>query len=167
MKQHLFTILFIAGVLQYASGQGNDSTRIRILFQGVVFDASTLKSIANTQIFLNRSFSSISDEKGAFALYAFVRDTVIFKSLGYKPTSVVIGDSLAEKQYLAGIYMKTDTLQIGEVVIIPRLGNLRSEILNSKSRIPEQMENARYNVAVSAYQGRNSTGRLGDPAFEL
>lgn len=169
MKQLLFAILFIAGVLQYASGQENDSSGIRILFQGIVFDASSLKSIPAAQIFLNRSFSSISDEKGAFALYAFVRDTVVFKSLGYKPVTVIIGDSLAEKQFLAGIYMKTDTLEIGEVVIIPRLGNLKSEILNSKSKIPEQMENARYNVAVSAYQGRNSTGRLGDPTsnYEL
>lgn len=164
MKQLLFTILFTAGILQYASPQENDSSRVRILFQGVVFDASTLKVVPNTQIFLNRSFSSISDEKGAFALYASIRDTVIFRSLGFKPTAVVVGDSLAERQYLAGIYMKTDTLEIGEVVIIPKLGNLKSEILNSKSRMPEQMDNARYNVAISAYQGRNSTGKLGDPA---
>ena len=41
--------------------------------------------------------------------------------------------------------------------------NLKSEILNAKSMAPPNMDNARYNVAVSAYQGKNSTGTLGNP----
>lgn len=163
MKRFLI-ILILASCLQVAYTQEKENSRVSILFQGVVFDATTLKPVPNTQILVNRSFTSLSDNKGAFALYVYLRDTVLFRDLGYKQTTVVINDSLAERQYVAGIYLRTDTVQIGEVIIVPRVGNLKSEILNSKSKIPAEMENARYNVAVSAYQARTSTGKLGDPA---
>ena len=38
------------------------------------------------------------------------------------------------------------------------------DILNSPSKVPVTMDNARYNVAVSAYAGRRSESKLGDPA---
>lgn len=156
----MFLILFDACGPLFS--QGRDSTAVSILFQGIVFDASTLKPVSNSQIFVNRSFSSVSNSKGEFALYAYLRDTLEIKSLGYKDATVVVNDSLAGRQYVAGIYITSDTLSIPEVIIVPRMSNLRSEILNSKSRIPAEMENARYNVAVSAYQGRTTTGSLGD-----
>ncbi len=36
--------------------------------------------------------------------------------------------------------------------------------MNARSKTPTTFDNARYNVAVSAYQGRNSQSKLGDPA---
>jgi hypothetical protein len=160
--KHFVIFILILNAFQPVFSQGQDSTVINILFQGAVFDATTLKPVPNSQIFVNSSFSSASDSRGEFALYVGLRDTVEFKTLGYKSSSVIVNDSLAEKQYVAGIYLSTDTLSIAEVIIIPRIGNLKSEMLNSKSRIPAEMENARYNVAVSAYQGRTTTGSLGD-----
>jgi hypothetical protein len=157
-------VLILAFFIQVANCQDKDTSRISILFQGLVFDAATLKPVPNTQILVNRAFASVSDDKGVFALYVKLKDTVVFRNLGYKQTSVIIGDSLAQRQYVAGIYLRTDTLEIGEVIIVPRMGNLKSEILNTKSKMPAEMENARYNVAVSAYQGRTSAGKLGDPA---
>jgi hypothetical protein len=158
----LFCSLFILTISCFS--QEKNEAGIKILFQGLVLDESTLKVIPGSQIMINRIFRSVSGNDGTFAVYVDRKDTIVFKSLGYKPTNVVISDTLKGHQYLAGIYMTTDTLLIGEVVIIPRFTNLKSEILNSRSKAPSTMDNARYNVAVSAYQGRNSVNKLGDPS---
>jgi hypothetical protein len=65
---------------------------------------------------------------------------------------------------MAGIYMKTDTLSIGEVVIMPRNPYLRSDILKAPPESTPEIENAKYNMAISAYQGRIAISTLGDPA---
>ena len=69
---------------------------------------------------INRNFSSVSDKDGTFAFYVHPNDTVVFKSLGYKPATMIISDTLIGREYIAGIYLKSDTVSIGEVVIIPR-----------------------------------------------
>jgi len=65
--------------------------------------------------------------------------------------------------------MSSDTLSIGEVIIIPRITNLRSELLNARTESKVEIENAKNNLTISAYQGRQSQGSLGDPAanYEL
>ena len=91
--------------------------------------------------------------------------TLLFLTVwAIKPATMFISDTLAGKEFIAGIYMKSDTLSIGEVIIVPRFSNLKSEILNSQSKTPSTMDNAKYNVAVSAYAGRNSINTLSDPA---
>jgi hypothetical protein len=55
-------------------------------------------------------------------------------------------------------------LLIGEVVIVPRFINLKSKIMNAPNRVSPTIENARYNVAISAYQGRTAQGKLEDPS---
>jgi hypothetical protein len=169
MKRIFFVILSICIVIQSGLSQEKENAGIRILFYGLVMDASTLSPLANSQIIINRAFSSVSGNDGTFAFYVNRNDTVVFKSLGYKSTILYVSDTLTGREFNAGIYMNSDTLSIGEVVIVPRLTNLKSEILNARSKTPATMENARYNVAVSAYQGRNSQNRLGDPAtnYEL
>ena len=136
---------------------------MRILFRGMVMDASTLAPISNSQIMMNRSFSSVSSEDGSFSFYVNRNDTVMFSSLGYKPAFLFISDTLKGTEFITGVYLNSDTVSIGEVVIIPGIHNLKSEILNSKSQLSAEMENARYNVAVSAYQGKASQSTLGDP----
>ena len=116
------------------------------------------------QIIINRSLASVSGRDGTFVFYVNRKDTIVFKSLGYKPTILEVSDTLKGNEFVTGVYMNTDTLAIGEVVIIPKLTNLKSQILNGPSRTPSTFENAKYNVAISAYQGRNSQGSLGTPA---
>lgn len=146
------------------SGQDKDIAAIRILFQGKVFDAGTLLPLADTRLSVNEKFSSVSRTDGSFAVYLNINDTLSFTRIGYKPSVVVISDTLAGRQYIAGIFMNTDTLDIGEVIIIPRNSSLRTDIMFARSTTSPEVENARNNVAVSAYQGRTTTGKLGDPA---
>jgi hypothetical protein len=164
VKRILFSLfsIFIITCSGFCQDKGNAGSRI--LFRGLVMDASSLSPIANSQIMINRTFSSVSSNDGTFSFYVYRNDTVLFKSLGYKATSMYISDTLVGNEFIAGIYMNSDTLSISEVVIVPKFINLKSEILNSGSRIPSTFNNAKYNVAVSAYQGRTSQSKLGDPA---
>ncbi len=143
--------------------QVKENTDQQILFRGVVMDASTLAPVSNSQILINKTFSSVSGADGSFSFYVNRNDTVVFRSLGYKRTVLPVSDTINGMEYITGIYMNTDTLIIPEVVILPAYTNLKSDILNAKSKTSVSMENARYNVAVSAYQGKNSQNILGDP----
>jgi hypothetical protein len=127
-------------------------------------DATTLTPISNSQILINRKYSAVANPDGRFAFFVNTHDSVLFKHLGYKQTLLYVSDTLVGKDFVAGIFMNSDTLSIGEVVIIPRFNNLKSLIMNSPSKVPATMDNARYNIAVSGYQGRTTQGKLMDPA---
>jgi hypothetical protein len=164
MKRILLFIISFFFLMNSSFCQEIANSGIRILFHGKVIDSKTFFPIANSQIMINRSFSSVSSADGTFAFYVNRYDTVLFRHLGYKSTLLFVSDTLNGEEFIAGIYMNSDTLSIGEVVIVPRLRNLKSEILNARSKSSTPMENARYNVALSAYQGRTTLGKLGDPS---
>jgi hypothetical protein len=135
-----------------------------IIFRGIIRDAGSFTPISDAQIMINGEFSAVSENDGTFDFYASGEDTVLFSILGYKPETIYVSDTLTGKEYIIGVYLNMDTLSAAQVVIVPRLRNLKSEIMNGPVKTPAQFENARYNVAISAYQGRNSQGNLGDPA---
>jgi len=159
----LFIVIFFL-LRQSCLCQEKDNSGVRILFHGVVMDAKTFAPVSNSQILINHAFTSVSGADGIFDFFVNRSDTVLFRHLGYKPTTFFVSDTLAGKEFMAGIFMYSDTVSIGEVVIVPRFVNLKSEIMNAPSRVPSTMDNARYNVALSAYSGRTTTGNLGDPA---
>jgi hypothetical protein len=128
-------------------------------------DAKSEFPLTNSQILINGSFYSVTDNNGRFAFYANRQDTVIFKRLGYKTAILNVSDTLTGKEFITGIFMHPDTINIGEVVIVPRLTNLKSEILNPRTPMSPQMEYAKDNLAVSSYQGRVSQGKMGDPSI--
>lgn len=151
-------------MIQFCICQENVNSESAILFHGIVMDNSTFVPVSNTQISINRAFSAASNTDGTFAIYVERNDTVLFKHLGYKPVFWLVSDTLRGNEFVAGIYLPGDTVSIGEVVIVPRYNNLRYEIMNSPSKVPSTMQNAKYNVAISAYQGRTTTGKLNDPS---
>jgi hypothetical protein len=157
----LFVSLFLMIQLSFCQ---DSETGFKILFHGIVMDKSTFSPIPNTQISVNRTFSAVSSQDGTFSLYVYKNDTVLFRQLGYKSVSWYVSDTLKGNEFVTGIYLPADTVSIGEVIIVPRNNNIRYQIMNSPSKIPGTMENARYNVANAGYQGRTTTGKLGDPA---
>jgi len=163
-------VTFLSFIIIYSGfSQQKENTGTKILFHGLVMDAGTLAPVSNSQISINRYFSSITGADGTFAFYVNRNDTVVFKSLGYKSATLLINDTLSGNEFIAGIYLSSDTLSAGEVVIVPRFTNLKSDILNSRSKTPSTMANARYNVAIGAYQGKTGRSNLNDPAsnYEL
>ena len=165
MKKHYFVLLFLFIVFSSLNGQVLKDTGARILFHGLVMDVNTMNPLPGSQIKINSAFSSISDEQGQFAFYVRRGDTVTFSRLGYKSAILNISDTLTGKEFIAGIYMNTDTLSINEVVVIPRYSDLRSEMFTSKPESNTRIENAKYNLEVSSYQGRIGQSKLGDPSI--
>lgn len=164
MKRILLIVASVTIMIWSVYCQEKEFEDNRFLFHGLVMDANNFTPIPNAQIIKNRSSISVSGSDGTFVFYVNLNDSVVFQSLGYKSVTMVITDTLKSKEYVAGIYLNSDTLSIGEVVILPRYINLKSEILNSPVSSQVPMDNARYNVAISAYQGRYSMAKLDDPS---
>jgi len=164
MKRYLLLILVVVIFSREATGQETGISNSVILVNGLVMDAQTRTPLSGSQIIINRSFITISDDEGKFAFYVNRADTVVFVRLGYKSATFFVSDTLSSRELLAGVYMSADTITIGEVVIVPKLAKLRSELYNPRPETKQELENAKYNLQISAYQGRISTGRLGDPA---
>jgi len=164
MMQRIWLILFlILGNCYTGLCQVEEQRKNSILFTGIIRDALSHSPLPNSQIIINGSFTSISDQDGTFAMKVNRRDTVIFSLLGYKSAYFYVSDTLATDEFITGVYLNTDTLSIGEVIIMPRLPNLRSDIFKAPEIRNPEMENAKYNMAVSAYQGRIALSKLGDP----
>lgn len=164
MRRIALLIIAVSLFLNEGFSQISDNQMNNILFRGVVLDANSLTPIPNTQISVNRIFISVSGSDGTFEFHVSKRDSVIFKNLGYKSASLFISDTLRGQEFVSGVYLSSDTLAIADVIIIPKYSNLKSEIMNAKSKTPSTFDNAKYNVAVGAYQGKTTTGSLGDPA---
>jgi hypothetical protein len=165
MKRVIVILFAYFMLICHGFSQGYGKERGLILFHGMIMDAKTESPLAGSQVIINRSFASVSDVEGKFAFYVNMKDTVVFSRLGYKSTVLYISDTLSGKEFIAGVYLHTDTLSIGEVIIVPRLVNLKSDLLRPRPEASADVENAKYNMAVSAYQGRMTSNQTGDPAL--
>jgi hypothetical protein len=165
MKRNFIGLVLFFGLFNCGFSQGSEKEGGMILFHGLVMDAKTESPLTGSQVTINRSFASVSDGEGKFAFYVNRSDTVVFSRLGYKSAVLFVSDTLSGKEFIAGIYLHTDTLSIGEVIIVPRLTNLKSELMNQRTEAGNETENAKYNLEVSAYQGRITQNKLGDPAI--
>jgi hypothetical protein len=137
----------------------------RILFRGVVIASVSEERLAGSQIFINRSFITSSRPDGTFSFFAFRLDTIIFTMLGYKPEILVVSDTLNAREFLTGVYLRSDTVEIGEVIILPRLPNLKADMMNIKKYSDPKLENAITNISNASYLGRTTPPTLGDPNF--
>ena len=133
------------------------------LINGVVMDASAQYPLANAHIILNGNMAGTTDPEGKFSLYMSLSDTVEFSHIGYINFRFILSDTLAGSRFVAGIFMKTDTFSLGEVIVIPRMGDLKAEIMAASNQQSQEMINARNNLTLSTYQGLNSLATLGDP----
>jgi hypothetical protein len=165
MCRRIFLIILVILFFSEASpGQKGISGVEPILFRGVVLDASTRVGLGNSQILISKSKAVISSEDGTFSFYAYKNDTIIFRMLGYKPARLILSDTLSGKEFLTGVYLETDTLLIGEVIIVPRLHNLKAEMMNPSMNADSRLDNARSNISIASYQGRTSQPKMGDPS---
>jgi len=135
----------------------------RILFRGVVISSPARERLGGSQIYLNRIAYVSSRSDGTFSFYANKLDTIVFTMLGYKPVSLIVSDTLRSKEFLTGVYLQSDTIEIGEVIIVPRLNNLRAEMMNPRIEPDAQFENAKSNISIASYVGRTSQPKMGDP----
>jgi len=110
----------IYGSSIYVSPQAQKKEKRPIQFSGVVVTADSLKPIPFTNIAVRSKLrGTISDFYGFFSFVALEGDTIDFSSLGYKPASFVIPDTLTTSKYSLIQVMKSDTIYLSETVIYP------------------------------------------------
>lgn len=165
MRRTCLIICFLLYGLSFVFCQQGERSDNRILFRGVVIAASSQERLHGSQIYINRRAAGISRNDGTFSFYASRNDTILFTMLGYSPARMIVSDTLTGKEFLTGIYLQTDTLDIGEVIILPRITNLKAEIISSMMETNSQMANARSNISIASYQGRTGQGTMGDPSI--
>ncbi len=135
-------------------------------FSGVVMDSDSLKPIINVYYSLNGRLEGISDSGGRFSIYARIGDTLSFSHIGYRTKIFNVSDSLQLDNYLVGIFMTRDTIRLQEIVIFPRLGNLRQEMTSIGNRRDFQNDIAKQNLDIATYQGLKSAQDLSDPEIQ-
>lgn len=139
-----------------------------VLIHGVVLEAVSQAPLMNVHYSINSHVEGATDNEGKFSIYLYRGDTIRFSYLGHSDI-IFHTDTLPASSYVAGIFMKADTMQIGEVIVMPRMGDLRSEFMNSSGTVSQKMVNAQNNITISTYQGLTNPPELGDPGtnYEL
>jgi hypothetical protein len=160
-KLVIFCCLMIS-LSQFCFSQKIPGGSTPVLFRGVVMDASSQERLPGSKIVINRSRSVAGAEDGTFSFYAFKKDTVVFSLLGFKPASLIISDTISGKEFLTGVYLESDTLLLGEVIILPRLDYLKGEMMNPKLSSDQALENAVSNITIASYVGRTTEAKMGD-----
>jgi len=91
-----------------------------VQFSGVVVSGDSAQSIPFVTIIVtNRSIGTITDHRGAFSFVATKGDSIRFSSVGFKPASIVIPDTLSGKRYSLIQMLSNDTINLPEAVIYP------------------------------------------------
>lgn len=156
---HAFLFILIVFNSQSMAAQEADP----ILFHAVILDSDTREPLTGAHFQVRGRSSGAADSRGMVSFYARHRDTVVFTSVGYKEYQMTVHDTLRAIEYVAGIYLTTDTLMMAAVVVMPRIGNIRAAIMSEPPLTNQEMINATNNLRLSTYQGLTSANRLGDP----
>jgi len=161
----VLTLLLTAFMTQGAAAQDLQP----ILFHGVVLDADTREPLTGAHFTVKHRSAGAADSRGMFSFYARHNDTVTFTCVGYRTHSMTVADTLRAREYVAAIWLSTDTLLIPAVVVMPRLGNIKAAIMSEPPAADQELINASNNLRIAAYQGITSASRQVDPAsnYEL
>lgn len=143
------------------SAQGENIKSYPMLFRGVVFDGVSQRALDGVKY--TSDSVRYTDSRGMFSFFARTYDTIVFEHPGYRSFVLFVPDTLHAREYTTAIYMHPDTVMIGEVVIIPYMGNLKYEIMSAPPKSDVQSINAANNLRISAYQGLTGMNKLGDP----
>lgn len=107
-----------------------------VVFSGVVINAQTSETMSNVTCRYGLNKGTVSDIDGYFKINTQRGDSVVFTFVGFKPCEVVIPDTLFEHEYMIGVFMSPDTLQLSEVLIIRRWGETRRQnLINARNNM--------------------------------
>jgi len=90
-----------------------------------------------------------SDIRGIFSIISAPGDTVFFSAVGYKSTLLTVPVNLVGTSYITDVRMVTDTVLIGEVLVLPwkTYSEFKRSILQNKPEDPV-MANLERNLAL-------------------
>ena len=122
-----------------------------LTFTGVVFNRLTLEQLNEAIYIKNGSTYGVSE--GRFNIKSVKGDTIVFSHLGFKDLIVVLEDTLANKEYLMGIYLSPEPTLLSEVIIVPRYYSLKALVASDPVKQSRDQANAERNLKLAAYQG--------------
>lgn len=106
-----------------------------LTFSGVVFDAESSTTLPDVTCRYGKG-GTLSDSEGCFHILVRRGDTVRFSYVGFKMATVVIPDTLTGNEYLLGVFMTPDTLQLSEVLILRRWREShRQNLINARNNM--------------------------------
>lgn len=100
-------------------------------------------------LILNSDRGAITDREGKFSFIVVERDTIMFSTLGYKRSIVIVPDNLEKPFYTRDVLLQRDTFMIAEVEVYPwkDYEEFKEAFINLE--LPEDdLERARKNIAL-------------------
>lgn len=91
-----------------------------MIFSGVVIHRETNEVLPDVHCRYGATRGTVSDAEGCFRLKVHRGDSIVFTSVGFQPFTVIVPDTLYEREYLLGVFMTPDTLLLPEVLILRR-----------------------------------------------
>lgn len=74
-------------------------------------------------ILVNKKLATASDLQGNFNFPAEINDTIIFRAVGFKYSTMIVRDTFTVKYPYIPVLLEEDTIQLRELVIRPWQGN--------------------------------------------
>ena len=151
------TFVLLLTLSYVLSGQSAEDLPVNI--SGVIFSEEGLLPLPNVHFRIeSRNIAGVTNMQGRFTVNTNHLDTIRFTYIGYKDAFFVVADTLLPGDYVAAIILSRDTILLQEVVILPRRKNLRQEFINAELAPDPELENAKRNLQISAYQGVTGKG---------
>jgi hypothetical protein len=149
-------VILIGALLALASlwAEGQEEQRIKFIqIDGLTNDeyGSLVPNVSIWSKHLRRG--AASDGRGIFSIISTPGDTVFFSAIGYKSTILTIQENLVGTNYITDVRMITDTILIGEVLVLPwkTYSEFKRAVLENKPEDP-LMQNMQYNLALVEQQ---------------
>lgn len=146
----------LVAMVYHASGQ--DAERL-IQVSGLITDdqSSPVENCAVISVQLRKA--GISSKSGIYSVTSRPGDTIIFRALGFRQGISVIPAIFVGKYFTADISLEPDTVEIGEVVILPwkNYHEFIQEIVEERPEDP-LITNMNENLASIYASASNETG---------
>ncbi len=143
--RNLILFVFFASLTLLASGQKEKLVQFSGVIRNLRYEPVPDVNIIN----INIRSGTTSNEKGIFSFIVNPSDSILFRSVGYKNTLVIIPDTINVSNYPRDIYMLNDTIHLAEVKIFPWKTYEDFKVAFLKLELPDDDEQRAYrNIAI-------------------
>lgn len=116
-RKLIISILLLSWITIIYGQQYNVRQFVQV--DGIVTDETNYPLKYVTVVSKSLATGTMTDENGIFSLISVWGDTLIFTSIGFKPSLIKLPDNIPAPGYSIDIVMKTDTINIGPVLVLP------------------------------------------------
>ncbi|HTI59925.1 hypothetical protein [Mucilaginibacter sp.] len=146
--KYLIGILFL---LVSVGAVAQQKEKPLVQFSGVVHNADSARSIVPYVTITNKSFNNqtfVSSYNGYFSFVAHEQDTLVFTSIGFAATTVVIPANLPAKSYTTQVNIKPQIVNLPTFRVFPwaTTDEFKKDFLNMKLA-DDDLEIARKNIS--------------------